>query len=163
MRIGFGFDSHRFDPSRPCILGGVTIPDTPGLAAFSDGDALAHAVTDAVLGAAGLGDIGRHFPPGDERWRGADSMGLLRTAVGMARDAGYGIGNVDVTLVCERPRIDVVADRIRSSLAGALQVTPQQVSVKGKTSEGMGWEGRGEGIAVHAVILLVPASPRGPS
>ena len=158
LRIGLGFDSHRFDPDRACVLGGVRIPDTPGLSGFSDGDALAHAVTDAILGAAGLGDIGTHFPPGDERWRGADSMNLLRAAVEMARDAGYGVGNVDVAVVCERPRIAPVADSIRDSLARALDVVPGSVSVKGKTNEGMGWEGRGEGVAVHAVALLVPLS-----
>lgn len=158
LRIGLGFDSHRFDPDRACVLGGVRIPDTPGLSGFSDGDALAHAVTDAILGAAGLGDIGTHFPPGDERWRGADSMNLLRAAVRMARDAGYGVGNVDVAVVCEQPRIAPVADSIRDSLARALDVAPGSVSVKGKTNEGMGWEGRGEGVAVHAVALLVPLS-----
>ncbi|MEX1259131.1 MAG: 2-C-methyl-D-erythritol 2,4-cyclodiphosphate synthase [Gemmatimonadota bacterium] len=154
MRIGFGYDSHRFEPGRPCVLGGINIPDTPGLLGFSDGDAVAHAVTDALLGAAALGDIGSHFPPGDERWRGADSMELLRSAVALVRDAGYQVGNVDLTVVCERPRIGLHADAIRRSLAAALDVAPADVSVKGKSNEGMGWEGKEEGLAVHAVALL---------
>jgi len=154
MRIGLGYDSHRFDPDRPCVLGGVQIPDSPGLLGFSDGDAVAHAVTDAVLGAAALGDIGTHFPPGDEQWRGADSMELLRRAVALVHEAGYRIVNVDLTVVTERPRIGPVAAEIRASLAGALAIEPNDVSVKGKTNEGMGWEGREEGLAVHAVALL---------
>lgn len=154
MRIGLGYDSHPFDPDRPCILGGVRIPEVPGLEGFSDGDAVAHAITDAILGAAALGDIGSHFPPGDERWRGANSMELLRRSVGMVEEAGYRVGNVDLTVICERPRIGPVALRMRRSLAAALRTTPESVSVKGKTNEGMGWVGRGEGLAVHAVALL---------
>jgi 2-C-methyl-D-erythritol 2,4-cyclodiphosphate synthase len=154
MRIGAGYDSHRFDPDRPCILGGITIPDTPGLRGFSDGDAVAHAVTDAILGAAAAGDIGTHFPPGDERWRGADSMDLLRRAVAVVAAQGYRVGNVDVTVICEAPKIGPVAPAMRQSLAEALEVEVDAVSVKGKTNEGMGWEGRGEGLAVHAVALL---------
>ncbi len=154
MRIGFGYDSHSFDEERDCILGGVVIPGAPGLSGFSDGDALAHAVTDAILGAATLGDIGRHFPPGEERWRDADSMDLLRRAVSLVHEAGHRVGNVDVTVVCESPEIGPLAERIRSALAGALAVPVGDVSVKGKTNEGMGWEGRREGLAVHAVALL---------
>jgi 2-C-methyl-D-erythritol 2,4-cyclodiphosphate synthase len=157
MRIGFGYDSHRFDPARPCILGGVEVPGSPGLSGFSDGDAVAHAVTDALLGAAALGDIGGHFPPGDERWRGADSMELLAAVVSMVSEAGYRVGNVDVTVICERPRIGPLAGDIRRSLARVLGVEPSCVSVKGKTNEGMGWEGKEEGVAVHAVALLLPA------
>jgi len=155
MRIGFGYDSHRFTPDRPCILGGVTIPDAPGLLGFSDGDAVAHALADALLGAAALGDIGAHFPPGDERWRGADSMDLLRKCVALLHDAGYRVGNADVTVVCESPRIGPHAQSIRASLAGALEVPTNAVSVKGKTNESMGWEGREEGIGVHAVALIL--------
>jgi 2-C-methyl-D-erythritol 2,4-cyclodiphosphate synthase len=158
MRIGFGYDSHAFDESRPCVLGGVIVPGAPGLSGFSDGDAVAHAVIDALLGAAGLGDIGGHFPPGDERWRDADSMDLLRRAVDLITEAGHRIGNVDLTVVCERPRIASVAERIRESLAGVLRVEPGRVSVKGKTNERMGWEGREEGLAVYAVALLATAS-----
>ncbi len=155
MRIGFGYDSHRFDEDRPCILGGVVIPDVPGLSGFSDGDAVAHAVIDALLGAAALGDIGTHFPPGDERWRGADSMDLLARAVALVRESGHRVGNVDVTVVCEAPKIGPVSERMRSSLATVLEVDVSAVSVKGKTNERMGWEGAGEGLAVHAVVLLV--------
>ncbi len=155
MRIGLGYDSHRFDPGRPCLLGGVEIPDAPGLNGFSDGDAVAHAVTDAILGAAALGDIGTHFPPGDEAWRDADSMDLLGRAVALVHDAGYRVGNVDLTVICQsRPRISPVAPAIRASLARVLQVSEDQVSVKGKTNESMGWEGREEGLAVHAIALL---------
>ncbi|TVR63866.1 MAG: 2-C-methyl-D-erythritol 2,4-cyclodiphosphate synthase [Gemmatimonadales bacterium] len=154
MRIGFGYDSHVFDPERPCILGGVIIPDTPGLRGFSDGDAVAHAVTDAILGAACLGDIGAHFPPGEDAWRGADSMDLLARAVSLVREAGYRVGNVDITVICEQPRIGPVATRMRECLAQVLGVVPGDVSVKGKTNERMGWEGEGKGLAVHAVALL---------
>jgi 2-C-methyl-D-erythritol 2,4-cyclodiphosphate synthase len=154
VRVGLGYDSHRFTDARECILGGVRILNTPGLDGFSDGDALAHAVTDALLGAASLGDIGTHFPPGDERWRGADSMDLLRRAVALVHQAGYRVENVDTTLICELPKIGPHAAAIRASLAAALGVEFGAVSVKGKTNEGMGWEGEGKGIAVHAVALL---------
>jgi 2-C-methyl-D-erythritol 2,4-cyclodiphosphate synthase len=162
MRIGSGYDSHRFDPSRPLILGGITIPDAPGLSAFSDGDAVAHAVTDAILGAAAAGDIGTHFPPSDELWRGADSMELLRRAVEIVALRGYRVGNVDVTVICEVPRIGPMAPAMCRSLADALGVEEGAVSVKGKSNEGMGWEGRGEGLAVHAVALVRPADPVAP-
>lgn len=155
MRIGFGYDSHRLEEGRPCILGGIRIPGVPGPSGFSDGDAVAHAVIDALLGAAALGDIGSHFPPGDERWRDADSMDLLRRAVARVRRAGHRVGNVDITVVCESPKIAPVADAIRESLGQQLRVDPGCVSVKGKSNEGMGWEGRREGIAVYAVALLV--------
>lgn len=154
MRIGLGYDSHRFSTDRPCILGGVRIPDSPGLEGFSDGDAVAHAVTDAILGASALGDIGTHFPPGDERWRGADSMELLRQTVEMVEEAGFRVVNVDLTVICEAPKIGPVALRMRRSLASALRVEPGAVSVKGKTNEGLGSLGRGEGLAVHAIALL---------
>lgn len=154
MRIGFGYDSHAFDDERDCILGGVLLPDAPGLRGFSDGDAVAHALIDALLGAAGLGDIGGHFPPGDERWRDADSMELLERTVALTRDAGYRVENVDLTVVCESPKIAPVAQLIRESLARALGVDASRISVKGKTNEGMGWEGRREGLAVYAVALL---------
>ncbi len=156
MRIGFGYDSHRFDQDRPCILGGVRFPGVPGLRGFSDGDAVAHAVIDAILGAAALGDVGRHFPPGDERWRAADSMDLLRRAMALVESEGFEVGNVDVTVICEIPRIGPAADAIRESLSGALNVESSAVSVKGKSNEQMGWEGRREGVAVHAVALLRP-------
>lgn len=154
LRVGIGYDSHRFDPDRPLILGGVTIPDSPGLSGFSDGDAVAHAVTDAILGAAGAGDIGTHFPPGDERWRGADSIDLLARARGILANREWEVVNVDVTVVCERPRIAPHAPGMAENLGRALDLEPGRVSVKGKTEEGMGWVGSGEGMAVHAVALL---------
>ena len=158
MRVGFGYDSHQFDESRECVLGGVRIPESPGLRGFSDGDAVAHAVIDALLGASCLGDVGTHFPPGDERWRDADSMDLLGRAVALVHGAGYVVGNVDVTVICEAPKIAPVADKMRSELARRLEIDPSRVSVKGKTNEGMGWIGRKEGLAVHAVALLASRS-----
>jgi 2-C-methyl-D-erythritol 2,4-cyclodiphosphate synthase len=160
MRIGIGYDSHRFAAGRRLVLGGVEIPHELGLTGHSDADAVAHAVTDAVLGAAGLGDIGTHFPPSEERWRGADSILLLKHATGLVAGAGYRVANVDVTVVCERPRIGPHVATMRARLADALGVGPERVSVKGKTNEGMGWIGREEGIAAIAVALLEPDSPR---
>ena len=154
MRVGVGYDSHRFDPSRPLILGGVHIPDAPGLAGHSDGDAIAHAVIDAILGAGAAGDVGRHFPPGEEEWRGADSMALLAESVRILAGKGYRPSNVDVVVVCERPKIAPVADDIRKRLADVLDVPLDAVSLKGKTNAGMGWIGSGEGLAVHAVALV---------
>lgn len=154
MRVGIGYDSHRFDPERPLVLGGVLIPDHAGLAGHSDGDAVAHAVTDAVLGAAAAGDIGRHFPPEDDAWKGADSIGLLERAVAVVSERGHRVVNVDVTIVCERPRVGPYAEAMRARLAGALGIEPDRVSIKGKSNEGMGWIGRGEGVAVHAVALI---------
>ena len=158
IRVGTGYDSHRFDPGRPLLLGGVHFPDSPGLKGFSDGDAVAHAVIDALLGAACMGDIGTHFPPGDEAWRGADSMDLLSRAVGMLREAGWVVGNVDVTVICERPRIGPRAGEMRTRLAERMGVEAEAVSVKGKSNEGLGWIGRGEGIAVQAVAMLAHSS-----
>ncbi len=154
MRVGFGYDSHRFDPDTPCILGGVTIPDHPGLTGHSDGDAICHAVIDAVLGAAALGDVGSHFPPSDDQWKGADSMELLRQAIEVLERENYQVVNVDVTVICETPRIGPHAAAIRARLGETLQIGPDFVSVKGKTNETMGWTGRGEGLAVHAVALI---------
>lgn len=154
IRAGTGYDSHRFDPARPLILGGVHFPDHPGLSGFSDGDAVAHAVIDALLGATGLGDIGTHYPPGDERWRGADSMELLSRVVAMLHADDWRVGNIDVTVVCESPRIGPRAAELRRLLAERMEVGPEAVSVKGKSNEKMGWIGRGEGIAVHAVALV---------
>jgi len=159
MRVGLGYDSHRFDPLRPLILGGVEIPDSPGLSGHSDGDAVAHAVIDALLGAAAAGDVGRHFPPGDPRWKDADSMDLLGRAVGSLADRGYRPVNVDVTVICERPRLAPVADAMRSRLARVLGISQEAVSLKGKTNEGMGWIGTGEGLAVHAVALVEATGP----
>jgi 2-C-methyl-D-erythritol 2,4-cyclodiphosphate synthase len=154
MRVGLGYDSHRFVEGRPLILGGVTIEHPFGLAGHSDADAVAHAVTDALLGAAGLGDIGRHFPPTDERWRDADSIGLLHRAGSLAAEQNYQVVNVDVTVICEAPRLADHAAAMCERLAGALGIAPRLVSVKGKSNEGMGWLGRGEGVAALAVVLV---------
>jgi 2-C-methyl-D-erythritol 2,4-cyclodiphosphate synthase len=154
MRVGIGYDSHRFTAGRPLILGGIVIEHPQGLAGHSDADAIAHAITDALLGAAGLGDIGVHFPPGDEQWRDADSLDLLKRAGGLAAEQNYQVVNVDVTVVCEAPRIGPHAGAMAAKLAGALGIAPRLVSVKGKTNEGMGWIGRGEGIAAMAVVLV---------
>ena len=158
MRVGIGYDSHRFtdEQGRPLILGGVTIPGDRGLAGHSDADAVAHAITDALLGAAALGDIGTHFPPSDPRWKDADSIALLERAVDLVREAGHVVGNVDVTVVCEAPKIGPHVEAMRDRLAAALGVDAAAVAVKGKTNEGMGWIGRGEGIAAMAVALLLP-------
>jgi 2-C-methyl-D-erythritol 4-phosphate cytidylyltransferase/2-C-methyl-D-erythritol 2,4-cyclodiphosphate synthase len=156
VRIGTGYDSHRLVEGRPLVLGGVTIPYAKGLAGHSDADALCHAITDAVLGAAALGDIGRHFPDTDVRWKGADSLELLRQAVSIVRQAGFAVSNVDAVVVAEQPKLAPHVDAIRARLAGALGTTLEQVSVKGKTNEGMGEAGRGEGIVVHAVAAIRP-------
>ncbi len=153
-RAGIGYDLHRLVEGRPLILGGVTIPFERGLAGHSDADAVCHAVTDAVLGAAGAGDIGRHFPDTDPRWKGASSIDLLRRAVAVVRELGLAVGNVDVTVILERPKLAPHVDAMRANLADALGVTADRVSVKGKTNEGVGELGRGEAIAVHAIALV---------
>ena len=154
MRVGIGYDSHRFVSGRPLVLGGVRIPFDTGLAGHSDADVVAHAVTDALLGAAGLGDIGTHFPADDERWRDADSIELLRAAVRILEERNYQVVNVDVTVVAEQPKLRPHVDAMRARLADALAISPDNVSVKGKTNEQMGWIGRGEGIAGMAVALI---------
>ena len=155
MRIGFGYDSHVFtDASKPLVLGGVLIPDSPGLKAHSDGDVLIHAVIDALFGAAALGDIGSHFPDTDAAWKGADSALLLETAMAEVRAAGHQLGNLDVTVICERPRLRPHVEAIRARLARILGVDVAQVSVKGKTNEKMDDVGAGKGIVVHAAVLL---------
>jgi 2-C-methyl-D-erythritol 2,4-cyclodiphosphate synthase len=154
LRIGNGYDLHRLVAGRPLILGGVTIPFEKGLQGHSDADAIAHAVTDAILGAAGAGDIGRHFPDTDPAWKGANSIDLLRRAAGLVRAAGYGVLNVDVVVIAQRPKIGPHVDGIRRNVAGALSCDASQISVKGKTNEGVDSVGAGESIAVHAVALL---------
>ena len=136
------------------MLGGEHIPSSIGLKGHSDGDALCHAITDAILGAAAQGDIGQHFPDTDPQYRDADSLELLRRAVAVVRNAGFAIENVDAVVIAERPRLAPHVPQIRTRLAGALEVPVEAVSVKGKTNEGMGEIGRGEGMAVHAVALL---------
>jgi 2-C-methyl-D-erythritol 2,4-cyclodiphosphate synthase len=154
FRIGIGYDSHRLIDGRPLVLGGEVVPHSAGLKGHSDGDALCHAITDAILGAAALGDIGRHFPDTDPQYKGANSLGLLVRAVGIVHEAGYVVENVDAVVLAERPKLLPHVDRIRARLASALGVEVGAVSVKGKTNEGMGEVGRAEGMAVHAVALL---------
>jgi 2-C-methyl-D-erythritol 2,4-cyclodiphosphate synthase len=148
MRVGIGYDSHRFEAGRRLVLGGVAIDHHEGLAGHSDADVVTHAVIDALLGAAGLGDLGTHFPPADERWRDADSIDLLRTVVGLLPGP---VGNVDLTIVCEAPQLGPHRDEMQRALAETIGAP---VSVKATTNEGMGWVGRGEGIACVAVALL---------
>jgi 2-C-methyl-D-erythritol 4-phosphate cytidylyltransferase/2-C-methyl-D-erythritol 2,4-cyclodiphosphate synthase len=155
VRIGTGYDLHRLAQGRPLILGGITVPFDKGLAGHSDADVLAHAITDAVLGAIAKGDIGQHFPDTDPRWKGASSLAMLAHAVAMARDAGFAVVNVDAVVIAERPTLAAHLAGIRASLAGVLGIDAGGVSVKGKTNEGVGEIGRGEAIAVHAVALLV--------
>lgn len=157
VRTGIGFDSHRFAPGGPMRLGGVDVPSSVMLVGHSDGDAVAHALTDAILGAAGAGDIGEMFADTDPANRGRDSIDMLVAAVARVRLHGWRIGNVDVTVVAESPRIGPHADAMRERLATALGVGPDAVSVKGKTNERMGWIGRGEGLACLAVATLLPA------
>jgi 2-C-methyl-D-erythritol 2,4-cyclodiphosphate synthase len=154
VRTGLGIDTHAFAPDRPLILGGVDIPHEEGLAGHSDADVLTHAVIDALLGAAALGDIGQHFPDTDPRFAGADSLELLRTVVAYLGERGWAIGNVDATVVLERPKLAPFRDAIRASLAAALGVAEDAVNVKATTGEGMGFVGRGEGAAAMAVATL---------
>jgi 2-C-methyl-D-erythritol 4-phosphate cytidylyltransferase/2-C-methyl-D-erythritol 2,4-cyclodiphosphate synthase len=154
VRVGHGYDLHRLVSGRPLVLGGVTVPFDLGLDGHSDADVVAHAVTDAVLGAAGLGDIGRLFPDSDPTWKGADSIGLLAQAASVVRTAGYTVGNVDVTVIAERPKLLPHVVAMREHLARALGVDIACVSVKGKTNERVDSMGRGESIAAHAVALL---------
>jgi 2-C-methyl-D-erythritol 2,4-cyclodiphosphate synthase len=155
MRVGIGYDSHRFADARKLILGGVEIPHPQGLAGHSDADVVAHALTDAVLGAAGLGDIGALFPDSDPQWRNADSVQLLKRAyLRVVETERLQLVNADVTVVAERPSIAPYVDEMREKLAGALVAGPSQVSIKGKSNEAMGFVGRGEGIAAIAVVLL---------
>ena len=151
---GVGYDSHRFAPGRPLILGGVTIPYERGLEGHSDADVLAHAIIDALLGAAGLGDIGEQFPDDDERYRDADSLGLLTTVVALVLGAGLEVVNVDATVVMERPKLAPHRDEIRARLASTLGIAIGRVNVKATTGEGMGFVGRGEGVAAVAVASL---------
>jgi 2-C-methyl-D-erythritol 2,4-cyclodiphosphate synthase len=154
VRIGNGYDLHRLVQGRPLILGGVTIPFERGLDGHSDADAVCHAVTDAILGAAGAGDIGRHFPDTDPAWKDANSLGLLERAAGIVAAAGYRVVNVDVVVIAQRPKLAPHVDAMRATVARALGIASDMVSVKGKTNEGVGSIGAGESIAVHAVALV---------
>jgi 2-C-methyl-D-erythritol 2,4-cyclodiphosphate synthase len=153
-RVGIGYDSHRFAGARTLVLGGVTFPGEPGLEGHSDADVLTHAVIDSVIGAAGLGDIGQHFPDDDPRFGDADSIGLLGQAVSMAADAGWRVVNADATVICERPRLAPEVTQMAERLGDALGTGRDGVNVKATTNEGMGFIGRGEGIAAVAVVLL---------
>ena len=161
MRVGLGYDSHRFDPSRTLILGGVKVPGSPGLAGHSDGDAVAHAVIDAILGAVSAGDVGRHFPPHEEEWRSADSMVLLARSVALLGELGVEPSNVDVVVITEEPKIGPIAEAMTRRLSEVLGIGEDAVSVKGKSNEGMGWIGAGEGLAVHATALVAEKETRG--
>ena len=154
VRTGIGIDTHAFAPGRPLILGGVDIPHEQGLAGHSDADVLTHAVIDALLGAAALGDIGEHFPDTDPRFAGADSLELLRAVALHLRERGFAIGNVDATVVLERPRLAPYRDAMRDALAGALGLPAGDVNVKATTGERMGFVGRGEGAAAMAVVTI---------
>jgi 2-C-methyl-D-erythritol 4-phosphate cytidylyltransferase/2-C-methyl-D-erythritol 2,4-cyclodiphosphate synthase len=154
LRIGNGYDLHRLVTGRPLILGGVNIPFAKGLHGHSDADAVCHAVTDAILGAAGAGDIGRHFPDDDPAWKGANSIELLRRAGTLVTQAGYVVVNIDVTVIAQKPKLSPHAEAMQQNLANALGVSAAQVSIKGKTNEGVDSMGTGDSIAVHAVALL---------
>ena len=155
IRIGFGYDSHRFVSGRPLVLGGVRIEHEQGLAGHSDADALLHAITDAILGALGAGDIGEHFPDTDPRWRGADSAKLLAHVVELAGSRGMCVGNCDATVITEQPKLLAYKAQMRQRIAGVLGIDVDAVSVKAKTNEKMGFIGRGEGLAAMAAVTLV--------
>ena len=154
MRIGFGYDSHRFEEGRRLVLGGVEFPGETGLKGHSDADVLVHAIIDALLGAAALGDIGSHFPDDDPKWKDADSTGLLAEVVREVRGAGWKISNVDATVICERPKLRPCIELIRERLASVMSIGKGRISVKGKTNEKMDDVGAGVGVEVHAVALL---------
>ena len=154
MRVGIGYDSHRYVAGRPLVLGGVPIEYARGLEGWSDGDAVTHALTDAILGAAALGDIGQMFPAGDPKWKDASSLDLLRRASLKAAEAGFSLMHADITIIAEEPRLAPHTDAMREKLGEVAIAGFSNVSVKAKTNEGMGFIGRGEGIAVFAVVLM---------
>lgn len=154
VRAGIGFDSHRLVEGRPLILAGQRIPFEKGLAGHSDADAVAHAVTDAILGAAAAGDIGSHFPDTDPRWKGADSLALLRLARELVEQRGYRVQQVDITIILEHPRLGTYKQAMAQALADALGLGHEDVGIKAKSNEGMGFVGRGEGVAVMAVATV---------
>ena len=158
MRIGHGFDVHRFGEGDHLMIGGVAVPFDRGFVAHSDGDVLLHAISDALLGACALGDIGRHFPDTDPAWKGADSRVLLRHVVGLVRKAGYRVGNLDATLMAQAPKMAPHIPAMAATIAEDLGVAVGAVNVKATTTERLGFTGRGEGIAAEAVVLLLPAA-----
>src|SRR5262249_48361961 len=153
-RAGTGYDLHRLVEGRPLVLGGVTIPSDRGALGHSDADVVCHAITDAILGAACLGDIGRHFPDSDPRWKTASSLDLLRRAVALLGERQLEVGNVDVTVILERPKIKDHVEEMRAGVAAAIGIGVDRVSIKGKTNEGVDAIGRGEAIAAHAIALI---------
>ncbi|MBQ1272406.1 MAG: 2-C-methyl-D-erythritol 2,4-cyclodiphosphate synthase [Clostridia bacterium] len=154
FRIGEGYDVHRLVEGRKCIIGGVEIPFEKGLLGHSDADVLLHAVTDALLGAAGLGDIGRRYPDTDPKWKGADSLELLKDTANFLKEQGFFPVNVDCTVICQLPKITPHAEQMRQNIANALGIASSFVNVKGKTEEGLGFTGEGKGIAARAVALV---------
>jgi 2-C-methyl-D-erythritol 2,4-cyclodiphosphate synthase len=154
LRVGIGFDAHAFADGVPLVLGGVEVDSPRGLAGHSDGDVIAHALIDAILGAAGLGDIGSLFPSGDRAWEGASSLDLLRRAAANVQAAGWDVVNADCVLIGEEPRIAPLREQMRARLAGALGADPNEMNVRATTTDGLGFTGRGEGLAAQAVALL---------
>lgn len=162
VRMGIGYDVHPFAAGRPLVLGGAVVPSEQGLAGHSDADALAHAIADAVLGALAIGDLGTHFPDDDPAWIGADSLGLLARVCAIAGQRGWRVGNVDATIVAERPKLATHVPAMRRGLAGALAVGMEAVSVKATRHEGLGALGRGEGLAAIAIVLMVRVEAKEP-
>ncbi len=156
FRVGQGYDCHALVPGRPLIIGGVKIPHRLGLLGHSDADVLLHAITDALFGAAGLGDIGRHFPDTDAKYAGANSRVLLKEAGRLVREAGYEIGNIDATVIAQAPKMAPHISAMIAHIATDLELDPLQVNIKAKTNERLGWEGREEGIAAQVVVLIHP-------
>jgi 2-C-methyl-D-erythritol 2,4-cyclodiphosphate synthase len=159
-RIGFGYDTHRLVEGRPLILGGVQIPHDSGLLGHSDADVLIHAIMDAVIGALGRGDIGRYFPDSDPAYKDADSILLLKEVIGFADDDGYRIGNLDATIVAEKPKLAPHLGAMKTRLASVFHMSEHSLNIKATTSEGMGFIGRREGMAAYAVVLLIGLNPR---
>ena len=160
MRVGQGFDIHALVPGRRLVIGGVDIPYERGLAGHSDADVLLHAICDALIGAAGLGDIGTHFPDTEERYRGADSRVLLRAVTELLREKGLTVANVDTTIIAQAPKMAPHVARMRENIAADLGIDPASVNVKAKTAERLGTLGRGEGIAAEAIALVIPSNAR---
>ena len=159
MRIGMGYDVHRLVENRPLILGGVRIPYEKGLLGHSDADVLVHAIMDALLGAAALGDIGQHFPDTDPSYEGADSLFLLKEVGSILKQHGYAVGNIDSTVIAQRPKLAPFREEMRKNIAGSLGIELSQVSVKATTEEGLGFTGTGEGISAQAIALLMENAP----
>jgi 2-C-methyl-D-erythritol 2,4-cyclodiphosphate synthase len=154
FRVGIGYDAHQFISGRPFILGGVTIEHTKGLLGHSDADALSHAISDAILGAAALGDMGKYFPDTDLKWKNADSLAMLKECLRLVKEKGWAIGNVDSTIICQKPKLASYISSMIEKIAETLEVSADKISIKAKTTEEMGFEGRQEGLSTQAVVLL---------